>query len=109
MSNSTIITILNQIPALDHSNWFTWKSDMEMALSMDGSDAVVMQPDEKPTEAKERKAWEAKDKSSKTYIWLRLSPELRPLAAEHSSGSSLWSALKTKFETSTMARCIAAC
>ena len=75
---------------------------------MDGSDAVVMQPDEKPTEAKERKAWEAKDKSSKTYIWLRLSPELRPLAAEHSSGSSLWTALKSKFETSTMARRITA-
>lgn len=103
-SNSLFNSAISQISFLTPDNWFTWKTEMEMLLAMEGLDEVVSGAEAKPTDEKGLAAWNQKDKKAKAIIFFRIDPQYRTFFTTSSTSSTvLWTALKTKFEASNLA------
>lgn len=96
-------TFLLQVPLLDSTNWFTWKNEMEMLLTMEDMDKIVLGTETKD-KAQDKDAWEKADKKAKVAIYFRIDPQYRPLFQGHFTSSALWAALKSKFQANTATR-----
>ena len=94
-------TAISQIHLLTTDNWFTWKTEMEMLLAMEGLDEIVNGTEKKEGDAKA--TWDQKDKKAKGIIFFRIDPQYRSFFASPTSSANLWEALKTKFEASNLA------
>ena len=100
--NNSFQAFLLQVPLLDSTNWFTWKNEMEMLLSMEDWDGIVSGTEPKD-KAQDKAAWEKADKKARVAIYFRIDPQYRPLFQGHSTSSDLWTALKSKFQASNTA------
>ena len=104
-TNTFFNSAISQISPLTPDNWFTWKAEMEMLLAMEGLDEIVSGAAKKDP-AKDPATWDQKDKKAKGIIFFRIDPQYRSFfssSASTSTSTSLWEALKTKFEVSNLA------
>lgn len=101
-SNSLFNQLLTQIPVLTTTNWFNWKTEMEMLLAMEGLSGIVLGTDTKD-KAQDKAVWEKDDSKARVAIYFRIDSQYRPLFQGHTTSYQLWTALIAKFQASNMA------
>jgi hypothetical protein len=103
-NTSFFTSAISQISFLTPDNWFTWKTEMEMLLAMEGLDGVVFGTEKKEGDAKDQATWDQKDRKARGIIFFRIDAHYRTFFTSSSSSSALlWKALKDKFEASNLA------
>ena len=76
-TNTFFNSAISQISPLTPDNWFTWKTEMEMLLAMEGLDEIVSGAAKK-ADAKDQASWDQKDKKAKGIIFFRIDPQYSP-------------------------------
>jgi hypothetical protein len=103
-NTSFFTSAISQISFLTPDNWFTWKTEMEMLLAMEGLDGVVFGTEKKAGDTKEQATWDQMDRKARGIIFFRIDAHYRSFFTSSSSTSALlWKALKDKFEASNLA------
>lgn len=99
-----LTTMTTKMTPLTSDNWFKWKFEMDMILGMGGLDDIVYGQEEIPKDDKqeEKKKWLKMDKFARGLIYFQISPDYQPMFQSHTTSHQLWTALKKKFEASTM-------
>lgn len=99
------------IPLLNFTNWFTWKTDVKVCLLHHGAWQYIESSDvvdEKPTAETSKETTDVNLRKIRAYtiIYQHVSPELRPLISATTDGKIAWNILHEHFEPSTRARVI---